>query len=161
MSNLIISLVIALAGFFAGWQTNGWRLGLEIQTIHATHAQEDAARTTAVLEQRAKLSKERDALADKLAALDAEYTTQLTKVRHDNQTLRDRLAAGTTGLRIEATCPQSGAGSPQAAQGGSVDPPAGAELSAAAGQTYTALRENIITTEVTLAVCQNALARFQ
>ena len=161
MANLMISLAIALAGFFAGWQTNGWRLGLDIQSLKAEHSQEQVQLASKAAAQQAQMLKDRDALADRLAALDAEYTTQLSKARHDNQTLRDRLAAGSVGLRIDATCPSAPAGSAQAAQGGSVDSPAGAELSAAAGSAYSALRENIITTEVTLAVCQNALARFQ
>lgn len=161
MTNLIISLVIALAGFFAGWQTNGWRLGQEIESIQNAYAWESAARATAALEQLAALEKQRDALGERLHLVDQTHTTQLTKARHENQTLRDRLAAGTTGLRIEATCTQPGAGSSQAAEGGSVDSPAGAVLSAAAGQTYSALRDNITTTEVTLAACQGALAEFQ
>lgn len=161
MANLIISLVIAACGFFAGWQINGWRMDVDIQTLKAEHSQEQVQLANKAAAQQAQMLKARDALADKLSALDAEYTTQLTKARHDNQTLRDRLAAGSVGLRIDAVCPSAATGATQSAQGGSVDLAAGAELSAAAGSAYSALRENIITTEVTLAVCQNALARFQ
>lgn len=161
MSSLFISLVIALAGFLAGWQTNGWRLGLDIQSLKVEHSQEQVQLASKAAAQQTQMLKDRDALASKLAALDADYTTQLNKARHDNETLRNRIAAGSTGLRIQATCSQPAAGSAAAAQGGGVDPAAGAELTAAAGHAYSALRENITTTEVTLAACQSALARFQ
>ena len=161
MNNLIISIVIALAGFFAGWQSNGWRLGMEIQSIKAQHSAELVQQANEASSKKATLEKVRDALADKLAVLDAEYTAQLSKARHDNQTLRNRLASGTVGLRIDATCPSAGTGSAQSAQGGGVDSDSGAVLSAAAGQAYLDLRDNITTTEVTLQACQGALAEFQ
>lgn len=157
---LILSLVIALAGFAAGWLGNGWRLGQEIESIHNAYAWEDAARTTAELEQRAKLAQERDALADRLHQADQTHTAQLQKARHENKTLADRIAAGAVGLRVDATCgPASGPA--QTAESGGVDPSPGAELTAAARQAYSALRDNITTTEITLSACQSALAEFQ
>lgn len=161
MNNLIISMTIAALGFAGGWVSNGWRLGLEIQAIHAAHAQEDAARATAALEQRAVLAKERDALAERLHLVDTTKTAQLTKARNENQALADRIAAGAVGLRVDATCTGAGSGQTESAEGGGVDSPAGAQLSAAAGSAYSALRENIATTEVTLQACQGALAEFQ
>lgn len=161
MNNLIISMTIAALGFAGGWVSNGWRLGLEIQAIHSTHAQEDAARATAALEQRAVLAKERDALAERLHLVDTTKTAQLTKARNENKSLADRIAAGAVGLRIDATCPGAGTGQTQSAESGSVDPGAGAQLSAAAGRAYSALRENIATTETTLSACQGVLAEFQ
>jgi phage-related tail protein len=159
--NLAITFIIAALACFSGWEINGWRLGMEIQSIKAKHSDEMVQQANEASAKKAVLEKVRDALADKLAALNADYTTKLSKARHDNQTLRDRLASGTIGLRIDATCPSTPAGSAQAAQGGSVDSGSGAQLSAAAGSAYSALRDNITTTETTLIACQNSLRLFQ
>lgn len=161
MNNLIISMTIALAGFAGGWVSNGWRLGVEIQALHADHAREKSDQAEAFNQRRAAMVKERDALAERLHLVDTTKTAQLTKARNENQALADRIAAGAVGLRIDATCAGTGSGEAQSAEGGSVDSPAGAKLSAAAGQTYLGLRDNITTTEVTLAACQGVLAEFQ
>jgi hypothetical protein len=161
MSNLIISMTIAALGFAAGWLGNGWRLGAELQTIHATHAQERADQAEAFSQRRAALAQERDALADRLHLVDTTKTAQLTKAQNENKSLAARIAASTVGLRIDATCPSAGAGQAESAESGGVDSSAGAQLSAAAGQAYSALRENIVTTEVTLQACQSSLAEFQ
>lgn len=161
MSNIIISMAIAALGFSGGWVFNGWRLGAELQTIHATHAKERADKAEAYSQRRAALTQERDALADRLHQADQTHTAQLQKARHENKSLADRIAAGAVGLRIDATCPGTGTGQAGGAESGSVDSPAGAQLSAAAGRAYSALRENIATTEVTLQACQGALAEFQ
>lgn len=161
MTRVILSIIIALAGFMAGWVGNGWRLGAELQSLHATHAQERADQAEAFSQRRAALAQERDALADRLHQADQTHTAQLQKARHENKTLADRLAAGAVGLRVDATCSPTTSGPAQAAEGSSVDPGSGAELTANARQAYSALRENITTTEVTLAACQSSLAELQ
>jgi hypothetical protein len=161
MSNLIISMTIAALGFVGGWVFNGWRLGAELQTIHATHAKERADQAEAFSQRRAALAAERDALADRLHLVDTTKTAQLTKAQNENKSLAARIAAGSVGLRIDATCPSAGTGQAESAESGGVDSPAGAQLSAAAGQAYSALRENITTTEVTLQACQGALSELQ
>lgn len=161
MTRVILSIVIALAGFAAGWVGNGWRLGAELQSLHASHAQERADQAEAFSQRRTALAQERDALADRLHQADQIHTAQLQKARHENKTLADRLAAGTTGLRVDATCAPATSGPTQAAESGGVDPGAGAELTATARQAYSALRENISATEVTLAACQSSLAELQ
>lgn len=160
MTRVILSLVIALVGFSAGWLGNGWRLGVELQTLHATHAKERADQAEAFGQRRAALAQERDALADRLHQADQTHTAQLQKARHENKTLADRIASGAVGLRVDATCAPA-SGPTQAAQSGSVDPGPGAELSATARQAYSALRDNITTTEITLSACQSALAELQ
>lgn len=161
MSNLIISMAIAALGFAGGWVFNGWRLGAELQTIHAAHAQERADQAEAFSQRRAALAQERDALAERLHLIDTTKTAQLTKAQNENKSLAARIAAGSVGLRIDATCPSAGTGKAESPESGGVDSPAGAQLSAVAGQAYSALRENITTTEVTLQACQGALAEFQ
>lgn len=161
MSNLIISMTIAALGFSGGWIFNGWRLGAELQTIHATHAQERADQAEAFTQRRTALAQERDALADRLHLVDTTKTAQLTKAQNENKSLAARIAAGSVGLRIDATCSSAGTGQAESAESSGVDSPAGAQLSAVAGQAYSALRESITTTEITLQACQGALAEFQ
>lgn len=152
---IIIALAIAAASALGGWTVNGWRLGTEIQALEAKHANAVADAAKETNRRLIALTNERDAKATRLASVDATYTAKLTKARHENKTLADRLAAGTTGLRIAATCPAS------SAQGSGVDSPAGAILDASAGSAYSALRDGITTTETTLAACQKSLAEFQ
>lgn len=161
MSNIIISMAIAALGFSGGWVFNGWRLGAELQTIHATHAKERAEKAEAYSQRRAALTQGRDALADRLHQADQTHTAQLQKARHENKSLADRIAAGSVGLRIDATCTSAGAGQAQSAESGSVDSPAGAQLTPTAGRAYSALRDSITTTEVTLQACQGALSELQ
>lgn len=161
MSNLIISMTIAALGFAGGWVFNGWRLGAELQTIHAAHAQERADQAEAFGQRRKALAQERDALAERLHLIDTTKTAQLTKAQNENRSLAARIAAGSVGLRIDATCPSAGTGQAESAESSGVDSPAGAQLSAAAGSTYSALRESITITEVTLQACQSSLAEFQ
>jgi hypothetical protein len=158
---IIIALVIAAASAFGGWTVNGWRLGTEIQALKAKHANAVADAAAETNRRLIALTNERDAKATRLAGIDAKYTAQLTKERHENQILADRLAAGTTGLRIAATCPASPTKGTGAAQGGSMDSPAGAVLDPIARFAYSALRDGITTTESTLAACQKSLAEFQ
>lgn len=159
--NYILALVIALAGFGSGWVSNGWRLGEKAQTMEAAHAQERADQAETFNKRRSAMDKERDALADKLAAADTTFTKQLAKARYENTTLASRLATGSVGLRIDATCPSAGTGQAQRAQGGGMDSGASAVLSATAGQAYLDLRDNIATTEATLSACQSSLRLFQ
>ena len=158
---IIIALAIAAASAFGGWTTNGWRLGAEIQTLKAEHSKAVAQAETQTRLQLAILTNERDAKATRLAEVDATYTAQLTKARYENKTLAARLAAGTTGLRISATCPTTPAQDAGVAQSGGVDSPASAVLDASARSAYSALRDGITTTETTLAACQKSLAQFQ
>lgn len=161
MNNLIVSIVIALAGFAGGWVSNGWRLGGEIQTLLADHAREKSDQAEAFNQRRTAMVQERDVLAERLHLIDTTKTAQLTKARNENQALADRLAAGAVGLRIDATCTSAGAGQAQSAEGGSLDSPAGAQLTSTAGRAYSALRDSITATEVTLQACQGALSTFQ
>lgn len=157
----IIALAIAAASAFGGWTVNGWRLGTEIQELKAEHSQAVADAAEETNRRLIALTNERDAKATRLASVDATYTAQLTKARHENKTLADRLASGATGLRIAATCPASPTQGTGAAESSSLDSPAGAVLDASAGSAYSALRDGITTTETTLAACQKSLAQFQ
>ncbi|CAM8627157.1 Spanin, inner membrane subunit [Comamonadaceae bacterium] len=161
MNQLIISMAVAALGFAGGWVSNGWRLGGDVAKLQAQHSEETARQAKDFNDRRTALLQARDALSEQLGQLDKTHTEQLTKARNENKSLSARIAAGSIGLRIDATCPGTGAGQAQSAQGGSVDPGAGAELSAFAKQTYSALRDNITETEKRLSACQGALALLQ
>ena len=160
MNQILAALLIAAAGAFGGWTAQGWHLGEKIEALKADHS---AAITDAVRETSralAAMTSDRDAKADLLAAIDLKFTTQLTKARHESKVLAARLAAGTAGLRIAATCPAVDSKGTGEAQGGSLDSGAAAVLTPAAERSYLALRENIIATENKLTACQESLAVF-
>lgn len=148
MREIIIALLLATVGFAGGWAVNGWRLDAE-------HGQERIQLAKERNDQLLQAIRQRDDLGEKVAALDKTRTAQLTKARNENQALTDRLAAGTAGLRIEATCPQSGP--TEGTRTAGVDSGAAAELTPAARQAYSALRQNIIETEGRLSACQELL----
>ncbi|ARV17467.1 hypothetical protein AEP_00507 [Curvibacter sp. AEP1-3] len=148
MKELLIAIALVAVGFFGGWAVNGWRLDAE-------HGRERIELAKQRNDQLLAAIRQRDDLADKVDQVDKTRTAQLTKARNENKALTDRLAAGTTGLHIDATCP--GTGPTQTAQDAGVDSGAAAELTAAARQAYTALRQNIIETEGRLSACQELL----
>ncbi len=148
MRQLLIAIALLAAGFGGGWAVNGWRLDAE-------HGQERIQLAKERNDQLLAAIRQRDDLADKVDQVDKKRTAQLTKARNENQALTDRLAARTAGLRIEATCPQSG--STESTSNASVDSGAAAELTPSARQAYSALRQNIIETEGRLSACQELL----
>ena len=160
MTQLIIYLAILLAGFGAGWETNGWRMGTEVQTLKTEHAQTVADAQAAANKHEIQLVNQRDALAEQVSQIDQAGTAQLQKAQDENQTLRTRIASGAVRLRIAASCPtgtQSGTGSTQSP---GVDTGTGATLDASAGQAYSDLRSGITVTETRLTACQEVLAKF-
>jgi prophage endopeptidase len=150
---IIVALALVLGVFASGWTANGWRLGKQ-------YAQERAKRAEFLNQEGERIRKDQEETLRKIAELDKEYTEKLTKARHENQALADRLASGAVRLRIAATCPTDTATTAKPAGSGGMDTPASAVLSAFAGQTYSALRDNIITTESTLSACQKSLGEL-
>lgn len=161
MSPAAVKLAImaaALAGAFGvGWGVNGWRLGAEVAQVRQEHAQEVQKATAAALAQLKDAQAQRDALAARLAGVDAAGTTQLRKVQDENETLRAAVAAGARRLRVAATCPARPADVPQAAAGSRVDTAAGPELTPDARRDYFALRAGIGAQAAQLAACQQSL----
>jgi prophage endopeptidase len=149
----ISALVLVLGVFASGWTANGWRLGKQ-------HEQERAKRAEFLNQQGERIRKDQEETLRKIAELDKEYTEKLTKARHENQALADRLATGAVRLRIAATCPADTDTTAKPAESSGMDTPTSAVLSASAGQTYSALRDNIITTENTLSACQKSFGEL-
>ena len=149
----IAALALVLGVFASGWTANGWRLGKQ-------YAQESAKRAEFLNQEGERIRKDQEETLKKIAALDKEYTEKLRKARYESKALADRLASGAVRLRIAATCPADTATTAKPTESGGMDTPTSAVLSASAGQTYTALRDNIITTENTLSACQKSLGEL-
>jgi len=121
---------IACVAAIGAAQVQAWRYGGQIAQIKLDSAQ-------LVIE-----AKDRSAiLALQLHAADRAAIEKLTEAQHENDNLRSRVAAGTTRLRIKATCPAAGAVAASVGDGQT------AELSAEAGQAALDIRAGIIQLE--------------
>lgn len=157
MKYIIAALIIAAVGFGAGWQTNGWRMGVQVQALKADHEKTVA---DASEERNRKLVRMVERESERTTALSAINDKALATIKektHENQALRARVAAGTVGLRITATCPPVDPGPAQAGTGTSVDSGTTATLDGPAEQAYFALREGITYTLGQLGACQGQL----
>lgn len=137
------AIVAALAAACA-WQVQSWRYGAEISGMNERQAMAiaDAHLTNQIL-------------ADKLAAADKQAIAKLTEARHENDSLRRAVAAGTQRLRIKATCLPADPESPSVGDAGT------AELGAEAGQDILDIRAGIIDLEARLIALQNYVSEIQ
>ena len=141
----VVALVVGVAAFAGGYKVADWRLTGQY-TAEKLEASQAAAKALA------DMTADRDALAGKLSAANDLHTTELRKAQNETNSLRDRLRAGSIGLRIAATCPES-----QAPSGARVDTGTGAELGETARRAYFALRDGIDRASAQLAACQDEL----
>lgn len=145
----IVAVIVGVLAFGGGWEANGWRLTGQY-TAEKLEASQEAAKALAAM------TADRDQLAGKLTAANDQHTTELRKAQNETNSLRDRLANSSSGLRIAATCRESRLG-PQAPSGARVDSGTGAELDTTARQAYFALRDGIDRASAQLAACQDEL----
>lgn len=96
---------------------------------------------------------ERDELAGKLTAANDKHSDDLRTHQNETNRLRGLLLAGSGGLRIAASCPET----PGPAGSTRMDSGAGAELGPTARQSYFALRDGIDRATSQLAACQEQL----
>lgn len=153
----IVAAAVALAlAFAAGWISQGWRGDAALSALQSDHALElaQAESNTRVAQQ--LLDEERDNWNDERSRIDYEQTAKLEAERNETNRLRDCIANGTCGLRVNATCPAPAANVPQAGTPGSVDHGTGAQLTADARQNYFALRDGIAKVVAQLAACQGS-----
>lgn len=80
-------------------------------------------------------------------ALDKKNFEEMTNAKNEIGALRDQLTAGTKRVLVRAACPSAVPAAPGAT---GVDDARDAELTAASGQDYLRLREQIVTTEAQL-----------
>ena len=146
----VVLVVALLAAFAGGYKVADWRATAKANADALARAEKaEAGRTKAI--------EERDAMAQRLAASDLNHTEALRKAQDENDSLRNRIAAGTVGLRIRAVCPVRAPATAEAAAGPRVDTGTPAELDDAAGRAYSALRQGISQTAAQLAACQDEL----
>ncbi len=145
----IVAVIVGVLAFGGGWEANGWRLTGQY-TAEKLEASQEAAKALAAM------TADRDQLAGKLTAANDQHTTELRKAQNETNSLRDRLANSSSGLRIAATCPESRLG-PQAPSPARVDTGTGAELDSTARRAYFALRDGIDRASAQLAACQDEL----
>ncbi|MFA5387738.1 MAG: lysis system i-spanin subunit Rz [Candidatus Paceibacterota bacterium] len=145
----VVALVVGALAFVGGYKVADWRLTGQY-TAEKLEASQAAAKALAAM------TDERDILAGKLSAANDRHTDELRKAQNETNSLRDRLRAGSIGLRIAATCPDARLG-PQASSGARVDTGTGAELGETARRAYFALRDGIDRASAQLAACQDEL----
>lgn len=141
----IVALVVGVAAFGGGYRVADWRL-----TGQYTAEKLEAAQTAA--KALADMTDERDKLAGKLSAANDLHTNELRDAQNETNRLRDRLNAGSSGLRIAAICLDAQTASPAR-----VDTGTGAELDSTARRAYFALRDGIDRASAQLAACQDEL----
>lgn len=145
---VVVALVVGVAAFAGGYKVADWRLTAQANAEALERAQRaEKARDEAITE--------RDALAAKLATANDKHANDLRNAQNETTRLRDRLNAGSIGLRIAGTCPRLG--NPQAAPGARVDTGTGAELDSTARRAFFALRDGIDRASAQLAACQDEL----
>lgn len=137
-------LIIALA-FCTGWLVNGWRMD-----ARTTKQAEASARALQVA------IKQRDSLSVQLAKTNDDALKKLQGAQNETNHLRDCLRVGNCGLRIAARCPAP----PTAAPGAGVDSGDAAQLTAASGLAYFALRDGIDRATAQLTACQGLLSQL-
>lgn len=164
---LAIAAAILAAGFGGGWTVEAWRMSGKVQAaknettqLKADYSKRDAAASLDYTNKLKALTAERDALASTLAGLDAKHTKELSDAKQETVNLRNCVASGKCGLRVNATCPVPAtvAGVSQALAGTGLDTGAGIRLTPDAEQAYYTLRDGLKQQQITLQACQERLA---
>jgi prophage endopeptidase len=157
MNQIIIALAILLAGFGAGWESNGWRMGNQVASLKQQHAETITAATQANNTALVLAIKRNDLMVASLSTQNDAALAKLKKAQNENNSLRDSVRGGAFGLRIAATCAPSNPGNAQSGTGPGVDSGASAELADSARPAYFALRDAIATVQNQLGACQGEL----
>lgn len=123
----IIGVAAAAAGFYAASLYYGHRLDVAREQFDNYRVETEAkisAQKISVLEQSAKLQQEADKLAEKLTEMTNENFKNYSDLQTKNKLVRDGIASGVAGLRVNAICPQpsgGAVGAPKDSGAGRVD----------------------------------------
>lgn len=153
-------VLLVVAGVLIGWTVQGWRLGTDLASLKAEHAQTITEAYKGALAAQAKAQADHQALAADLAIQSATFHEDLTRRERAIENLRPAVAAGTRIVRVAATCPAAPDHVPEAATGGRMDSGAGAVLAPDAGQAVLDLRAGAERFSTKLAACQAAVIRL-
>ncbi len=128
----VISIILAIALFTAGWVANGWRKDREAADLRASLSQQGAEAISTAYAWR-------DILTQHISEIDSAATAREAKNHAEISDLRSRVDAGSVRLRLAARCPA--ADLPAAPPGAVPSDGAAAELDPSARSDYFALRE--------------------
>jgi prophage endopeptidase len=136
----VILLALLAVGFYGGWTAQRWRSDAVIADMHDAQM---AANGAAYLQAQA--------LTKHIAEADTVSIQKLTDAQHENDTLRNAVAAGTVRLRIKATCPSVS----NSATATSVGDAGTAELDPEVGLVVSDLRAGITLLESQVTMLQS------
>jgi len=148
---------VVIAAFLAGWWINGDRWEARVSKQAQQQAESDRQAVVKLADIQRQRQAEQDALTARLQVAADQHLAALAASQHETASLRDRLRVGDVRLRIAATCLGAVPNSPASAASASLDTGTGAELDAAAGSAYFALRDGIDRAGAQLAACQAEL----
>ncbi len=154
-THLAAALLGAAIAFTGAWQAQAWRLGAQLASLKAGHAEtlrEIAGKTAKASE---AVRKYEAGVADQLADKDATYFKELTHAQSETARMRACVAAGTCGVRIitRSTACAAGGDVPQDAGAGGMGDGAVALDGDTAGRVLD-LRESVQSDAAKLAYLQ-------
>ena len=136
-----------LAGAIAGvcaWHAQGWRMGEQLASLKAGHAETLQAIADKTAQARAAVARYELAAHAQLADKDVQHYQELTHAKSETARMRACVAAGTCGVRIitrSASCAAGGAVPQDAGAGGLGD--GAVELDPATAGRVLDLRESV------------------
>ena len=116
------ALLAGALAFAGAWQMQAWRMGEQLASLKATHAETLQAIADKTAKASEAVRKYETGVADQLADKDATHYKELTHAQSETARMRACIAAGTCGVRIitrSASCAAGGA-MPQDAGAGRV-----------------------------------------
>ena len=136
-------LAAAIAGACA-WYAQGWRMGEQLASLKATHAETLQAIADKTAQARAAVARYELAAHAQLADKDAQHYQELTHAQSETARMRACVAAGTCGVRIitRSTACAAGGDVPKDAGAGGVGDGA-VELDPATANRVLDLRESV------------------
>ena len=116
------ALLAGALAFAGAWQLQAWRMGEQLASLKATHAETLQAIAGKTAKAREAVRKYETGVADQLADKDATHYKELTHAQSETARMRACVAAGTCGVRIitRSTACAAGGAVPQDAGAGGV-----------------------------------------
>ena len=115
------ALLAGALAFAGAWQVQAWRMGEQLASLKATHAETLQAIADKTAKAREAVRKYETGVADPLADKDATHYKELTHAQSETARMRACVAAGACGVRIitrSASCAAGGAVPQDAGAGG-------------------------------------------
>lgn len=155
---LAVAAIALAASAGAGWTVNGWRGTAAIDALRVENARALGDAMSAALKAQGEAKLAGEQLATLQSKIDTDESAKLKEAKDETQRLRDGIANGSLGLRVNAKCPAANrADVPQANAPSSLDNDASPRLDADAERNYFTLRDAIATVTRQLAACQQVI----